>query len=158
MDISKLLASLNGRRVRYVVIGAMAFPLYGYARTTLDVDILIEPTLANARRTIAALQEFGYDTAELTAQELLARKTLFRQYRLDTDIHPFAAGADFERVWQNSIAGTIAGIPAHIVSLDDMIRMKAAAGRAKDRLDLKALRALRARMQKRKTDSEQRNP
>lgn len=158
MDISRLLASLNEHRVRYVVIGATAFPLYGYARTTLDVDIFIEPVLANARRTIAALQEFGYDTAELTARELLARKTLFRQYRLDTDIHPFAAGAEFEQVWENSIMGTIAGVSVHIVSLDDMIRMKTAAGRAKDRLDLKALRALRARMQKHRTGRGRRNP
>jgi predicted nucleotidyltransferase len=150
MDISKLLASFNEHSVRYVVIGATAFPLYGYVRTTLDVDIFIEPTLANARRTIAALRRFGYDTAGLTSRELLARKTLFRQYELDTDIHPFAAGAEFKQVWKNSVIGTIDGVSVHIASLDDMIRMKVAAGRAKDRLDLKALRALRARAQSRK--------
>ena len=151
MDISKLLASFNEHSVRYVVIGATAFPLYGYVRTTLDVDIFIEPTLANARRTIASLREFGYDTAGLTARELLARKTLFRQYQLDTDIHPFAAGAEFKQVWKNSVVGTIDGVSVHIASLDDMIRMKVAAGRAKDRLDLKALRALRAKGQAGKT-------
>jgi hypothetical protein len=32
MDTEGLLRSLNGHRVRYVVIGAAAFPIHGYAR------------------------------------------------------------------------------------------------------------------------------
>jgi len=48
MDTPKLLRSLNERNVRYVVIGATAFPIHGYARATLDVDIFIEPTKENA--------------------------------------------------------------------------------------------------------------
>jgi hypothetical protein len=51
VDTETLLGSLNAHNVRYVVIGATAFPVHGYARATLDVDILIEPTEANARRT-----------------------------------------------------------------------------------------------------------
>jgi hypothetical protein len=40
MDISGLLKSLNAQHVRYVVIGASAFPTRGYVRTTADIDIL----------------------------------------------------------------------------------------------------------------------
>ena len=52
MDIESLLKSLNARSVRYVVIGATAFPVHGYARATLDIDIFIEPTAENGRREI----------------------------------------------------------------------------------------------------------
>ena len=38
MDIEGLLRLLNEREVDYVLIGAAAFPVHGYARATLDVD------------------------------------------------------------------------------------------------------------------------
>lgn len=34
MDTEKLLACLNDRKVKYVVIGATAFPVHGYVRAT----------------------------------------------------------------------------------------------------------------------------
>lgn len=51
MDTESLLKSLNVHNVRYVIIGATAFPIHGYARATLDVDIFIEPVKANAGKT-----------------------------------------------------------------------------------------------------------
>ncbi|RKZ21220.1 hypothetical protein DRQ23_07575 [bacterium] len=44
MDIEKLLKLLKENNVKYVIIGATAFPYYGYMRATMDVDIFIEPT------------------------------------------------------------------------------------------------------------------
>lgn len=44
MDIEGLLRSLNAHSAEYVVIGATAFPVHGYARATLDVDIFIRAT------------------------------------------------------------------------------------------------------------------
>lgn len=61
MDTESLLRSLTAHDVRYVVIGATAFPVHGYARATLDIDIFIEATPENARRTLAALKDVGYD-------------------------------------------------------------------------------------------------
>jgi len=50
VDIEGLLRSLNAHSAEYVVIGATAFPVHGYARATLDVDIFIRATEENARR------------------------------------------------------------------------------------------------------------
>ncbi len=61
MDTESLLKSLNDQDVEYVVIGAAAFPVHGYSRATLDIDIFIRPDRQNARRTLEALQQFGYD-------------------------------------------------------------------------------------------------
>jgi predicted nucleotidyltransferase len=44
VDIESLLRSLNDHSVEYVLIGATAFPVHGYARATLDVDIFIRAT------------------------------------------------------------------------------------------------------------------
>ncbi len=56
------------------VIGATAFPVYGYARATLDVDLFIDAERGNAERTRTALAEFGYDVTDATVDDLLTKK------------------------------------------------------------------------------------
>ena len=144
MDIPHLLKLLNENKVRYVIIGATAFPVHGYVRDTLDIDIFIEPVRENAEKTRKALEEFGYDVTDLTVDELLEKKALFRGYIVETDIHPFVTGIDsFEEIWRNRIAGEIQGVPVSFADLDSLIKMKEASGRDKDLLDLKYLRELK---------------
>jgi predicted nucleotidyltransferase len=145
VDIEGLLKSSNARRARYVVIGATAFPIHGYARATLDVDIFIEPTAENAGRVRQALVDFGYDLSDVSEEDLLTKKVLIRQDVLETDIHPFVAGAEFDQVWSGRVEDRIGETPAAFAGLDDLIRMKEAAGRPKDVEDLKALRRIKRR-------------
>ena len=143
MDIEGLLKSLNAHSVRYVVIGATAFPVHGYARATLDLDLFIEPTAENAARAREALVAFGYDMSDVAVDEMLVKKILIRQYMLETDLHPFVAGATFGEVWARRVEDRIGETPAAFAGLDDLIRMKEAAGRPKDLEDLRVLRKLR---------------
>lgn len=140
MDIPGLIKLLNAHQVKYVIIGATAFPVHGYSRATLDTDVFIEPTLENAQKVFAALREFGYDVTGLTVDELLTKKILIRGYVVESDFHPFVTGiANFDEVWQHKIAGNILGVPTHFADLDRLIQMKQAAGRVKDLEDLKYL-------------------
>ena len=143
MDTDSLLQSLNAHKVRYVVIGATAFPVHGYARATLDIDIFIDPTPVNARRTLAALVAVGYDVSDVTEGDLLSKKLLIRQYALETDIHPFVAGVTFATVWRNRVRSRIGKTATRFASLNDLIRMKRAAGRPKDQEDLRILLQLK---------------
>jgi len=143
MDTESLLKSLNAHNIRYVVIGATAFPVHGYARATLDIDIFIEATPEHARPTLAALKDVGYAVTAITIEALLTKKLLIRQYILATDIHPFASGVTFEEVWRNRVEDKIGETPANFASLDDLIRMKQAAGRPKDLEDLRILMKLK---------------
>ena len=145
MEKEKLLRLLNDHGVDFVVIGAAAFPIHGYARATLDIDIFIEPTRANARRTLTALAEFGYDVSDLTVDDMLAKKLLIRQYILETDIHPFVAGVTFKQVWRHRVRDKLGQTPTYFASLDDLIKMKEAAGRPKDLEDLRVLLKLKQR-------------
>jgi predicted nucleotidyltransferase len=143
MDIENLLKLLKGHKVKFVVIGAMAFPIHGYSRATLDTDIFIDPTPENAKRTYGALKEFGYDMSDISLKDLLGKKLLIRQYMVETDIHPFVAGISFEEVWAHKISGKIGGASVNFASLEDIIKMKKAAGRSKDKEDLKILKKLK---------------
>ena len=50
MDTESLLKSLKGREVQFVIIGATAFPVHGYSRAILDIDIFIRPEKSNAKK------------------------------------------------------------------------------------------------------------
>lgn len=143
MDIENLLRSLNGHKVDFIIIGATAFPIHGYARATLDIDLFIRPDPQNASRVLDALCDFGYDITEITLEDLLTKKVLIRQYLVETDIHPFVAGVTFDQVWKNKISGTFGKEKVYYASLDDIIIMKEAAGRPKDLEDLKVLKLLK---------------
>ena len=143
MDTEKLLKSLNEHEVDYVIIGATAFPIHGYSRATLDIDILIKPTEENAKNTLLALKNFGYDMDEVSVSDILSKKILIRQYILETDIHPFVKGVAVEEIWKNKVPGKIGEVSCYFASLDDLIRMKEAAGRGKDKEDLKFLKKIK---------------
>ena len=142
MATERLLRSLNENKAVFVVIGATAFPAYGYARATLDIDLFVKPTRPNIRRVMKSLREFGYDLSDFSENDFLTHKVLLRQYLLETDIHPFVKGVVFEDIWKNKITSKIGKTEVYFPSLEDMIRMKKAAGRAKDREDLKFLKKL----------------
>jgi hypothetical protein len=50
MNVKKLLLLLAEHKVKFVIIGAWAFPAYGYTRNTFDIDIFFDPTKANVKR------------------------------------------------------------------------------------------------------------
>ena len=58
--------------MRYLIVGAHAVAFHARPRATKDLDILLEPTPENARKTLAALREFfggtelGYTVEDLT--------------------------------------------------------------------------------------------
>jgi len=143
VDTENLLKSLNGHKVEFVIIGATAFPIHGYARATLDLDIFIRPDPQNVSRLMDALRDFGYDLADVTPEDLLTKKVLIRQYLVETDIHPFVSGLTFDQVWNDKVSGTYGKEKVYYASLDDLIMMKLAAGRPKDLEDLRVLRTLK---------------
>lgn len=148
MDTEKLLRLLKDQKVDFVVIGATAFPVHGYARATLDLDIFIRPQPNNAERVWRALKDFGYDMTDVSVKDLLTKKLLIRQYVVETDVHPFVKGVTFEEVWANKVRAKFGRTFAYFASLDDLITMKAAAGRPKDLEDLKYLKRLKKRSRK----------
>jgi predicted nucleotidyltransferase len=143
VDTESLLKSLKEHKVDFVIIGATAFPVHGYARATLDIDIFIRPTEINAKKTWSALKAFGYDLTDVESEDLLRKKLLIRQYAVETDIHPFVKGVSFQDVWRNKVRAKFGHTFVYFASLDDLIKMKRAAGRIKDREDLKYLKKLK---------------
>jgi len=143
VDTEGLLKLLKEHKVDFIIIGATAFPVHGYARATLDIDIFIRPTQANSERARIALEAFGYDVTDIKKEDLLTKKLLIRQYTVETDIHPFVKGISFEEAWKNKVKAKFGNTVVYFASLNDLIKMKRAAGRPKDLEDLKYLSKLK---------------
>lgn len=150
MNSSKLLSLLNAHKVKYVIIGASAMPVHGFTRATRDIDIFIKATKENAERTMAALKDCGYDLTDLAVDEMLEKKILLRQYILETDIHPFVTGTTWDNVWRSKVMDRLNNIPVFFASLDELIKMKKAAGRGKDLDDLIYLLKIKKQKRSRK--------
>jgi len=117
----------------------------------MDIDIFFNPTKNNAERLIKAMSEFGYlGLDDLSLEELIKKKTLFRQYPLNTDIHPFVKGVKFAEVWKAKKEVEIEKIKVFVPSLEHLIKMKKAAGRKKDIADLEFLEEIRKQITKKK--------
>jgi Nucleotidyl transferase AbiEii toxin, Type IV TA system len=54
-DLGRICAALNASGARYVVIGGFAVITHGFARTTKDIDLLVDPSPENIERIKAAL-------------------------------------------------------------------------------------------------------
>lgn len=145
-DFADFLAALNSEGVAYVVIGGIAVLSYLPYRTTRDIDVLIEPTLDNARRARRAVELWGDFTPEFAAEEFLSGDVLSFGGLLRVEFHSRVPGAEWNDVWRRRVAGELLGVSTHFASLEDLISMKEATGREdKDLPDLKRLRALRER-------------
>lgn len=72
-DFREVIQSLNDNGVRYLVVGGYAVALHGYPRYTKDFDVWIEMSPDNADRMVAALEQFGFASLGLRAEDFLAR-------------------------------------------------------------------------------------
>ena len=133
-------SSLQKHNVRYITIGGVAAILHGVPRTTFDLDILIEATLENAQHLLAALLHAGLATAEMTtAEEVLKHEiTIFRD-RMRIDVQTATPGIEFEEAWQKKEVMKYRRQAFYVVSLEDLIASKRAAGREKDLEDIRLL-------------------
>jgi hypothetical protein len=142
-DYEEFIAVLNAHGVRYLVVGAHAVAFHARPRATKDLDILIDPTPANARRALAALQEFfggadlGYSVEDVTDPQWIIQLGV-APVRIDL-ISEIPGLASFGAAWRKRVSARFGSVPAHYIGLDELIRAKEAVRRPQDRADLRIL-------------------
>jgi len=144
--LKRAFASLESHDVRYVVIGGIAAVLHGVPRATFDLDLLIEPSPGNAERLLEALHEAGLGTASLTTpEEVLANETTVFDDYVRVDIQTSTPGVAFDGAWRRRVTMHFQGQAFFVLSLDDLIASKTAAGRPVDLEDARLLSQKRTR-------------
>jgi len=132
--------SFQKHNVKYVIIGGIASTLHGVPRVTFDLDILIEATPDNAKRLLDALLDSGLGTASLTtAEDLLSHEITIFKDRVRIDVQTSTPGVSFQDVWQRRQIMNYHGQEFYVLSKNDLISSKRAAGCEVDLEDVRLL-------------------
>jgi predicted nucleotidyltransferase len=157
----EVLARLNAASVDYIVIGGLASQVHGSPSITRDLDVCIARDLSNLQRLAEVLADIAairrglppdsppmppLDARTLRGGSLFTLDTAFGPFDLLANPDP---GFDFETLRRNAITVEVGGAAVKVASLDDLMAMKRAAGRPKDRIELEILGALREEIDRR---------
>lgn len=140
-DFKEFVALLNSNRVEYLIVGGYALAAYGHPRYTGDLDFWVGTDVANARRVLNALDEFGFGALGIGLDDLTTPNRViqmgFPPRRIDllTSID----GVDFPPSFARRIEVEVDGQSLNFISLDDFKTNKRTTGRHKDLADLDAL-------------------
>lgn len=140
--------------VRFVVIGGVAAILHGSNVITGDLDVCYARDEQNLERMALVLKELGATLrgAPKDVPFILDAKTLRMgdSFTFDTELGPIdilgtPSGmlGGYDELERGAEEVELGGITVKVSPLDDLIRMKRAAGRTKDLLMVEELGALR---------------
>lgn len=140
-DFKDLLKLFNAYKVRYLVVGGHAVMKYTEPRYTKDLEIWVEPSAKNAPAVFRALQDFGAPLANLTARDFAREGTFYQMGRppARVDILMSIAGLRFAAAWRRRVPSDFDGVPVSVISREDLIANKRAAGRPQDLIDVSNL-------------------
>lgn len=141
-DFDEFCASLSAREVEFVIVGAHALAFHGAPRFTGDLDILVRPTEENGDRLLAAIADFGFPTALLSAADIVQGRKVIEMGVVPVQIHVMSAidGVTWDEVWRSRATGPFGGRTVAFIGREAFLRNKRSAGRPKDLADIDALR------------------
>lgn len=157
-DPLALLRVLALEGVEFVVIGGIAAGAHGSPSATKDLDICYRREAGNLRKLAQVLKDLGaalrtseedvqipIDAGLLDAADSFTFSTPMGSF----DILRCPAGVEsYEGLLANAVDFDLGTFSVKACSLDDLIKMKTAAGRLKDRIELEVLWALKQEIEK----------
>lgn len=143
-ELYRIIDGLDSIAVEYAVCGGLAVGIHGFPRTTLDIDIMIRKESMDS--VLQLIEPMGYilnagrlpfDWGKPTQREIYRTSRAVNNELLTIDwmyVSPF-----LESVWDDREAFRVEGHEIVVVSRSGLAKMKRAAGRPKDLLDLQQL-------------------
>lgn len=156
-SFESLVAALEEAGVRYLVAGGLAVNAYGYLRFTKDVDLVVQLVPETIEAAFRAFAKLGYKPmvpisaaqfADARLRESWIREKGMQVLQFWSDQHretpvdvfvsePFVFDEEYERALVKTLYGKT---PVRFVTIPTLIRMKEAANRPQDRIDIENLR------------------
>lgn len=141
-------------KLQFVVIGGHAVAAHGYERATRDVDIVFSTDRENCERFAELLRRLDASVRAADLPPPAGRITadwlsegghfVFATEHGLLDALSWIAGLDYAALASRALTAELAdGTQLQICSYDDLVALKKAADRPRDREDLRELAALR---------------
>ena len=144
-DLKLLLAALQSHGVDYLLIGGYALYALGYQRGTVDIDIVLRPTLEQGQKTRQALMLLPDGVArDIDPAWFPEGDTIRVADAFVVDLMFNACGESYDSLQPYAVTLDFEGVPLRTINLEGLLRTKQGS-REKDRLDCIVLeRALAA--------------
>lgn len=158
MLYEKFFRTLNEKELKYLVAGGIAVNLHGFARATGDLDILIALTDKEISKFIEAVKKLELiprlpvkmeDFADAKKRkEWIHTKNMkvFSVYNPENPMEHIDVMIDeiinFDKAYENRVVMHSKKLEIPVISIPDLIKMKEAAGRERDLIDVKALKKI----------------
>ena len=145
-DFEDILELFARHRVRYLIVGGLAFIYHAKPRYTKDIDLWIDSDLDNVRRANRALEEFGSPSLMTVDDPDEILQLGVAPNRID--ILRDTITLSFAEAWPRRIEGRYGTAPANWIDLDSLLAIKSAIDHPRHQEDARVLRAVRERRNK----------
>jgi len=134
-DLKMLLQAFNSHGVEYLLIGGYALYALGYQRGTIDIDVVLRPTLEQGERVRNALLLLPDKVAEeLNPQWFTEGETIRVADAFVVDLMFNACGETYESLQPNAVTIDFDGVAIRTVDIEGLLKTKQSS-RDKDKLD-----------------------
>lgn len=154
----EILREFNKQKIKYILVGGVAFNLLGGIRTTHDLDILVEMTDANLKKIVTTLKRRNYYVKQPvdpmgiadgeTREDWIKNKHMkaFNFYKgngeKEVDLI-IDSPISFKKAKKSAVYFKIDKMRLPVISVDNLITMKKRSGREIDKFDLKQLKQIK---------------
>lgn len=159
MRYTNFLQELCDSQVRFVLVGGMAVQLHGYARSTLDMDIVLAMDDANLTKFIDMAKKFGLVPIIPVPIDSLKNAQQIEQWYQEKGMLAFSLRepqnggrsidvlvrpeVPFDDMLAQSVCVNLFARQVRIASIDHLLTMKRKANRSRDRIDIEALEKIK---------------
>jgi hypothetical protein len=143
-DFREFIALLEKHAVEYLIVGGYAVAFHGFPRYTGDIDFFVAVSESNATGLLAVFEDFGFGNIGIEKADFQQPDFVVEIGREPRKIQVLTGidGVTFEECRQHGITETYGGMSLNFIGIDELLRNKLAAARAKDLIDVHALREL----------------
>lgn len=156
---SEFFRALYLNEVRYLLCGGLAVNIYGVARMTADIDVLLDFDPENIRRFEECLKALQYTALLPMPLSQLANNEIRREMIKSRNLITYSyfnssAGymnidvlidvpLSFAELWENHLMRDMQDFRINVISLNDLISLKEYSNRIQDRTDIQLLSKLK---------------
>ncbi len=124
-DLKLLLNALNTHGVDYLLIGGYALYALGYQRGTVDIDIVLKPTLEQGRKVKQALLLLPDGVAkDIDPAWFLEGDTIRVADAFVVDLMFNACGESYDSLQPHAVTVDFDGVPLRTVNLEGLLKTK----------------------------------